>query len=147
MDIRLAVKKDLWTIIGLMYESWPEWWKDNKENGLKHVTSRIEKNNVWVFIECGLIRGYQIATISWNKIHLDDIYICPSERKKGYATQLYLTLEKWALSKKLKEIVSDCHTNNFASISMHCKWGFETNGFLKNCWDSEDYICFRKKLE
>ena len=106
--------------------------KENAQFFLKY-----HQNTPVGFAQCQLRYDYVEGTESTPVGYLEGIFIKEEYRHKGYAKELLLECEKWALEKGCKEFASDCELDNFSSFKFHLSMGFA---------EANRIICFTKKL-
>jgi ribosomal protein S18 acetylase RimI-like enzyme len=146
ITIRVATEADLLKIAFMSTESWADWWKDNSMAGVKYITQQI-KNGLVIVAESDMdgMVGYCITSRLWNKIHIDDIYVIPSNRSNSVGRMLMEWIFK-SVTPDIKEIASDCDESNELALKFHKALGFKVVGFVADYWDGEASLFLVKKL-
>lgn len=95
--------------------------------------------NLWGYMlldaENGKAIGYSLITSYWcneeggNVLVLDELYIAPDNRKKGYASIFMEWLENYFKGKAVA-ITLEVLTTNLAACSLYQKEGFVPDGFI-----------------
>lgn len=89
------------------------------------------------FAQCQLRYDYVEGTEHSPVGYLEGIFVKEEHRKKGYAKEMLIECETWALSKGCKEFASDCELDNTTSLNFHIRMGFV---------EANRIICFTKTL-
>ena len=89
------------------------------------------------FAQCQLRMDYVEGTHTSPVGYLEGIFVLKEYRKKGYAREMLVACEKWALNKKCIEFASDCAIDNDVSLQFHLAMGFDVANRI---------ICFQKTL-
>lgn len=89
------------------------------------------------FAQCQLRYDYVEGTEHSPVGYLEGIFVKEEHRKKGYAKEMLIECETWALSKGCKEFASDCELDNTTSLNFHIRMGFA---------EANRIICFTKTL-
>lgn len=89
------------------------------------------------FAQCQLRYDYVEGTEYSPVGYLEGIFVKEEHRKKGYAKEMLIECETWALSKGCKEFASDCELDNTTSLNFHIRMGFV---------EANRIICFTKTL-
>jgi len=89
------------------------------------------------FAQCQLRHDYVEGTEHSPVGYLEGIFVKEEHRKKGYAKEMLIECETWALSKGCKEFASDCELDNTTSLNFHIRMGFV---------EANRIICFTKTL-
>ena len=74
------------------------------------------------------------------------VEIFANHRRKGYAADAMRLLLKYAMEKGYRIIQQQIRTNNAASLSLHEKLGFETDGYVYVNRKGHDIILYLKAL-
>lgn len=98
---------------------------------------KYHENKPVGFAQCQLRYDYVEGTKNSPVGYLEGIFIKEGYRHKGYAKELLLECEKWALEKGCKEFASDCELDNLNSFKFHLNMGFV---------EANRIICFTKEL-
>ncbi len=95
--------------------------------------------NLWGFLlidaDTDTAVGYSLITSYWcneeggNVLVLDELYIAPGNRKKGYASLFMEWLQEYYKGKAVA-ITLEVLTTNQAACSLYKKEGFEPDGFI-----------------
>ena len=72
--------------------------------------------------------------------------IFPSERRKGFAFSAMKAVLEKAAEKGYRIILQQVRTNNTASIRLHEKLGFETDGYVYKNRKDHDIVLYLKAL-
>lgn len=89
------------------------------------------------FAQCQLRHDYVEGTEHSPVGYLEGIFVKEEYRHKGYAKEMLIECETWALSKGCKEFASDCELDNTTSLNFHIRMGFV---------EANRIICFTKTL-
>ena len=143
--IKKADLSDLDTIVNLASSLWQDSVAGELYDSFSSVLTdddctcflKLADGNAAGFAQCGLRRDYVEGTSSSPVGYLESIYVKPSFRKRGFATELLQACESWAKAKGCLEFASDCELSNKSSFDFHLKTGFE---------ETNRIICFAKKL-
>jgi len=98
------------------------WQIENKFAGIMHISIRHE---------------YVNGTDGSPVVFIEAIYVLPQYRKMGIGKHLLKFAENFAKERGIKQIASDCYTDNAESESFHKACGFE---------EKERVICFAKDI-
>ena len=74
------------------------------------------------------------------------VEIFANHRRKGYAADAMRLLLKYAMEKGYRIIQQQIRTNNAASLSLHEKLGFETDGYVYVNQKGHDVLLYLKVL-
>lgn len=74
------------------------------------------------------------------------IEICPGERNKGFGTQAMAALVDLAASEGYRIVMDQVRTDNAASISLHEKLGFESDGYVYLNGKKREVVLYMKPL-
>ena len=96
-----------------------------------------EQNVAVGFVEASLRNDYVPGTDSSPVAFLEGIYVAPTSRRRGVATQLVAEVENWARARGCTEFASDTQIENSASQLVHKALGFR---------ETERIVCFAKSL-
>jgi len=147
--IELAKITDLDALYNNLLTSWPDWFDANENSYIckDYLEKQILNNYVFIIKQDDKIVAHLIFNIHWIHLHIDDIFVDESMRRKGIATKLYNYIFEYAKLKKIKDILSDCDNTNIESIQLHLKTGFLLNGYLDDLWgDGISSVTFLKKI-
>ncbi len=102
----------------------------------RYIMSKHE--NLWGYFmldaETQQIVGYSLLTSYWcnedggNVIILDELYICPVDRHRGYG-QLFLQWIQQEFHEKAVSITLEVVTTNTIAKQLYAKMGFTEDGF------------------
>lgn len=104
-------------------------WYNEHQNSDLYAIFVAEINNVQVgWISLSNFRGIDGYDISAEL----SVYVLPLYYRKGVSVALMDYIEEFARTKgKIHKIISVITSTNEPSIALHKKYGFETEGFLK----------------
>ena len=74
------------------------------------------------------------------------VEICCNERWKGYAAEAVAALLKYAAEKGYRIILDQVHKDNTASIRLHEKLGFESDGYIYRNQKNKEVLLYLKLL-
>ena len=143
--IRRAYLADAATVAALAAKMWTssteeilkEEFEDLLLNGENAIFLYIADGRTIGFAQCQFRRDYVEGTESSPVGYLEGVFVEPTHRRKGYASQLVQACEDWVRSKGCTEFASDCELNNTDSLAFHLHSGFR---------EANRIICFTKKL-
>ncbi len=119
-------------------EDHPFYAQFNKTNNIKHVVVAYENE---MALGCGAIKAYDKQTMEIKRM-----YVIPSHRGKGVATQILIELEKWAAELSYTKCILETGEKQPEAIAL-----YKRNGYLiiPNYGQYENVIgsvCFEKNL-
>lgn len=79
------------------------------------------------------IRAFAEGCAHPNPAYIEGIYVDPSFRQSGVASQLMASAETWAQAQGCSELASDTAPDNAPSAGLHAKAGFRDVGLVR-CW-------------
>lgn len=112
-------------------------FSDIMENENAQIYLLYNQDEAIGFAQCQLRYDYVEGTESSPVGYLEGIFVKEEYRHSGYAKELLVECENWALSKGCKEFASDCELDNTNSLKFHLSMGFT---------EANRVICFTKKL-
>ena len=124
-------------------------WEDcSFDEELKGYTSMInaeseicylmrQQDQYVAFIHISTRTDYVEGAKEPRTAYMEGLYVKPTFRKQGIASELTKAACDWARKKGFKQIASDTHLNNSASIDFHKQTGFK---------EVERIVCFIKDL-
>lgn len=112
------------------------------------LSTYINSNNAQVFVckDNEKIVGVAIINLRHEYVegcsnypvaYLEGIYVLEEYRNQDIAKTLLAECEKWAISKNVKQLASDCELDNLESYGFHIACGFN---------QVKQITCFKKEL-
>jgi len=93
-----------------------------------------------------LIIGYAKVWTILDEIHIEQIGVIDTYRKKGIGEQLFLLCVKYSIENGSKKMLLECRNSNIAAINLYKKYLFKITSIRKNYYPyknfREDAICF-----
>jgi len=93
-----------------------------------------------------LIIGYAKVWTILDEIHIEQIGVIDTYRKRGIGEQLFLLCVKYSIESGSKKILLECRNSNKAAINLYKKYLFKITSIRKNYYPyknfREDAICF-----
>jgi len=83
-------------------------------------------------IEDGRGNRIKLRTVNEWLGEIEELYVLPSERRKGIGSLLLYDIEAIARQKKLKKLSLICSSDNENAIKIYIKEGYEKEAVLKN---------------
>jgi putative acetyltransferase len=111
----------------------------NSSNTVKHVIVIYENQ---VAIGCGAIKLYEE-----NKWEIKRMYIEPSLRGQGLASQLLKELEKWANELGVKTLILETGKRQIEAVALYHKNAYLLMPNFGQYIGIENSVCFRKEIE
>ena len=97
-----------------------------------------EKDGLYVgFMHLSIRTDYVNGTETSPVVFIEAIYVLPDYRKQGIGREFLEYAEQFAKEKGIKQLASDCFTDNYLSESFHKNCGFV---------EKERVICFVKDV-
>lgn len=133
-------KKDFKDLLDMGQKLWPDTSKKDFENIIndkKQIIFICRNDEVGsVGFSMGSIRKDHVEGSKTSLVgYVEGLYVRPSWRHKGVATNLVRLIEKWSKEKGCSEIGSDAELENINSQKFHKKIGFKevnrTVSFIK----------------
>ncbi len=147
MEIRKVRICDWDTLESYFIESWKEWLSNDESRtklSLEYVRDKVRNNTVLGCYDGELMIGYLVYSYFWNSLHMDDLYICASYRRKGIAIDFLKSAITIGMERGCETINSDCDIDNIPSVKLHEKMGFKIAGYSK-IFDVDCYL-YKYKL-
>ena len=89
------------------------------------------------FMNMSVRNDYVNGTNTSPVVFIEAIYVLPEYRKRGIGNKFITYAERYAKQKGIKQLASDCFTDNTLSENFHKGCGFE---------EKERVICFVKDI-
>lgn len=90
----------------------------------RYIYSKFHNTYLFVNERTGEILGMGILKKDFNSLHISEIYVCPSQRGRGYAKRFI----KKVLSKSDNPVTLRVHTKNNKAVHLYKSFGFEWYG-------------------
>ena len=123
---------------------------------LSEITEMIDEWNSGVFrgrafdmftvVSDGRIVGYVSLYEHTKTIASAGAEVIPEERRKGAASEALSLLMKYAAEKNYRIILDQVRRDNKASIRLHEKLGFESDGYVYRNQRDQEVILYMKPL-
>lgn len=115
----------------------------NKDFNVKYSKSDYSKE--YVYILNNEIVGFIIYDYIYDRIELDYIYVLPSNRNSGIASELMTQMIDFASQKNSLNITLEVNENNVCAIKLYEKFGFKICATRERYYDGENaYLMIRK---
>lgn len=128
MNIRIASIEDAQAIYDIETLSFSVPWS------LDSVRAELEgKNNKLYMVICedDRVIGYAGAWLVYDEGQITNIAIVPTERGKGYGSQLTYAIIEECFARHMTEIFLEVRVSNLAALGMYRKLGFTVKGIRK----------------
>ena len=90
-------------------------------------------------VACGAFKPYDE-----NSVEIKRMYTPPSERGKGYASQILASLEAWAIELGYQRCVLETGKKQPEAIALYQKQGYQTIPNYGQYQGVENSVCFQK---
>ena len=111
----------------------------NKIDKIKYVVVAYENNKP---VGCGAIKEYDPATMEIKRM-----YVQPTDRGKGIATQILIALEEWAAEMSVQKCILETGKKQPEAIGLYIKSGYNLIPNFGQYADKENSLCFQKNMK
>lgn len=126
--------RDIEEIVAIENASFPTPWsavtfiKDMRNSHSVCYVARIEDRLI----------GYTVAWLVPNELHIGNIAIDASFRRRGIASVLLSKLLGLAREKRIERVTLEVRASNTRAISLYHKFGFKEVAIIRNYYGSEN---------
>jgi len=93
-------------------------------------------------VGCGAIKEYDPATMEIKRM-----YVQPTDRGKGIATQILIALEEWAAEMSVQKCILETGKKQPEAIGLYIKSGYNLIPNFGQYADKENSLCFQKNMK
>ena len=111
----------------------------NKIDSIKHTVIAYENDEP---VGCGAIKQYEEIAMEVKRM-----FVPPTHRGKGIATQILTELEKWATELSFKKCVLETGKKQPEAIALYTKNGYKIIPNYGQYEGVENSVCFEKLLD
>ncbi|MBC7222480.1 ribosomal protein S18-alanine N-acetyltransferase [Candidatus Bipolaricaulota bacterium] len=142
LRIRRPSLSDLPGIMRVERASFPDPWP-----GLAFVWYLFSGDSLFLVAEeDGEIRGFAIAVMEGEALHLHDIAVLPASRQRGIGRKLMEALMQKGREKKAKKVVLETRVENLVAQAFFRRFGFKETGVIPNYYEPGDAILMELEL-
>lgn len=98
------------------------------------------------YISDGATFGYIDYSIIYDRIEIDDVFVCESERKKGIGSKLMAYVVSLAIELRVVNMTLEVRQSNQEAINLYKKFGFREVALRKYYYGDEDGILMEKQV-
>ncbi len=136
INLRRAKESDIEKVFEIEKESFKEPW--SKSAFLSELMLPSDIALFYVAEENEEIKGYLLLHLFEEGVHIINIAVKKSERRKGIGTMMLKKAEEVALSKNIPLLVLEVRESNIPAINLYRKSGFYTLRVLKNYYTNKE---------
>ncbi|WP_181161485.1 ribosomal protein S18-alanine N-acetyltransferase [Maribrevibacterium harenarium] len=130
--LRAALAADTESIQALNQIHNPHPWSS------KLVSDALAERQNWVLLNGENVVGWLTCSKLFDQSELELILTHHDIRGQGGGAQLMAIWISWAKEQKVSECLLEVRESNFGAIHLYKKFGFESVGFRKNYYSTED---------
>ncbi len=146
VNLRRAKKSDIDQVLEIEKDSFKEPW--SKTAFLHELSLSEDIGLFYVAEENGKINGYILIHLFEEGLHIINIAVRKSERKKGIGTMMLKKALSIAREKNIPLLVLEVRESNTSAINLYKKFGFNTVSVIANYYsDGENALLMIKEVK
>lgn len=98
------------------------------------------------YIENDAILGYIDYSLIYDRIEIDDVFVCEGDRQKGIGSKMMAYVVALAIDLRVVNMTLEVRMSNQAAISLYKKFGFREVALRKYYYGDEDGILMEKQV-
>lgn len=98
------------------------------------------------YVENDATLGYIDYSIIYDRIEIDDVFVCEGERKKGIGSKMMAHVVSIAISLRVVNMTLEVRVSNQEAINLYKKFGFREVALRKYYYGDEDGILMEKQV-
>ena len=98
------------------------------------------------YINNDTVIGYIDYSLIYDRIEIDDVFVCESNRKMGIGTKMLAYIISLAIDLRVVNITLEVRISNIPARELYKKFGFKEVALRKYYYGDEDGILMEKQV-